>query len=210
MLCKLLDEGETSFNRETKHHVYVKRERQIWTCTWPSFPLTCRLLFIISTHKLVVSNNFLSITFWAVFMCSFSVLTADSQLESAVCGLQYTWSLISLIYTFPASPNGRFKTISAICCLWSNSVSIVSLLWFQTSLLGLKMISWLSFLLQWLILKEKIAITLISWNEQIIWFIAQYRTISTDFDLDTNSIFQPNITAYQHKTVLSPSLATSV
>ena len=29
--------------------------------TWPSLPFTCRLLFIISTHKLVVSRNFLSI-----------------------------------------------------------------------------------------------------------------------------------------------------
>ena len=26
--------------------------------TWPSFPYTCRLLFITSTHKLVVSRNF--------------------------------------------------------------------------------------------------------------------------------------------------------
>ena len=58
--------------------------------------------------------------------------------------------------------------------------------------------------------KEIIAITLISWNEQIIWLIAQYQTISIDLGLDTNSIFQLNITAYQHKTVLSLSLATSM
>ena len=42
------------------HHVYVKRQTQICT-TWPRFPFACRLLFIISTHKLVVSRNFLSI-----------------------------------------------------------------------------------------------------------------------------------------------------
>ena len=47
-------------NGEVKHHVYVKRQTRICT-TWPSFPFTCRLLFIISSHKLVVSRNFLSI-----------------------------------------------------------------------------------------------------------------------------------------------------
>ena len=46
--------------REVQHHVYVKRQTRICT-TWPSFPFTCRLLFIISTHKLDVSRNFLSI-----------------------------------------------------------------------------------------------------------------------------------------------------
>ena len=47
-------------NRDVKHHVYVKR--QTWICTtWPSFPFTCRWLFFFSTHKLVVSSNFLSI-----------------------------------------------------------------------------------------------------------------------------------------------------
>ena len=43
--------------REVKHHVYVKRQMRICT-TWPSFPFTCRLLLIISTHKLVVLPNF--------------------------------------------------------------------------------------------------------------------------------------------------------
>ena len=47
-------------NREVKHHVYVKRQTRICTM-WPSFLLTCRLLFIISTPKLIVSRNFLSI-----------------------------------------------------------------------------------------------------------------------------------------------------
>ena len=46
--------------REVKNHVYVKRQKRICT-TWPSFLFTCRLTFIISTHKLVVSRNFSSI-----------------------------------------------------------------------------------------------------------------------------------------------------
>ena len=44
-------------SREVKFHVYVKRQTRICT-TWPSVLFTCRLLFIISTHKLVASNNF--------------------------------------------------------------------------------------------------------------------------------------------------------
>ena len=37
-------------------------QRQAWICTTlPSFHFTCRLLYIISTRKLVVSRNFLSI-----------------------------------------------------------------------------------------------------------------------------------------------------
>ena len=52
-----VSKGDSS---EVKHHVYVKRQTRI-CITWPSFPVTCRLLFIISTHKLVVVPNFLSI-----------------------------------------------------------------------------------------------------------------------------------------------------
>ena len=47
-------------SREVKHHVYVKRQTRICT-TRPSFSITCRLLVIISTHKLVISPNFLSV-----------------------------------------------------------------------------------------------------------------------------------------------------
>ena len=56
VICKV----NNNDNREVKHHVYVKRQTRICT-TWPSFLFTCRLQFIISTHKLVVSRNFLSI-----------------------------------------------------------------------------------------------------------------------------------------------------
>ena len=70
-------------------------KREICT-TWPSFPLTCRLLFIISTHKLVVSRNFVSIR--VVLSCfeSFSILR-NSHLESAVCRLPYTRSVVACI-----------------------------------------------------------------------------------------------------------------
>ena len=76
-----------SINREVKHHVYVKR--QTWICTtWWSFRPHCHLLFIISTHKLVVSCNFLSIRiFLAAFICSFFILR-NSQRESDVCRLR--------------------------------------------------------------------------------------------------------------------------
>ena len=79
-------------NREVKHHVYGKREFV------PPDPFCCRLLFIISTHNLVVSRNFLSIrVVFAVFICSFSILR-NSQFESDVCRLPYTLSFISLMW----------------------------------------------------------------------------------------------------------------
>ena len=87
------------YNREIKHHVYVKRQTRICT-RWPSFSFTCRLLFIISSHKLVASRNFLSIRIvLSCFTCSFSILR-NSQLKSDVFRLPYTWSLNSLIRTF--------------------------------------------------------------------------------------------------------------
>ena len=77
-----------TLNREVKHHVYVKLQTRICT-TWPSFPFTCRLLFIASTNKWVVSRNFLSRRIFGVaFICSFSILR-NSQLESGVCRLPF-------------------------------------------------------------------------------------------------------------------------
>ena len=59
--------------------------------TWPRFPFTCILLFISSTHKLVVSRNFVSMRIVLnVFICSFSILR-KFQLEPDVCHLPYTW-----------------------------------------------------------------------------------------------------------------------
>ena len=53
------------------------------------FPLCLSpILFIISTHKLVVSRKLLSIIiFWAVVICSFSILR-NSQLESDICRIR--------------------------------------------------------------------------------------------------------------------------
>ena len=48
-----------TFSWTFKHHIYIKWQMHI-CITWPSFPLTCHLLFIIFTHKLpvVVSQIF--------------------------------------------------------------------------------------------------------------------------------------------------------
>jgi len=71
-----------------RFHVYGKR--QTWICTtWPSFPLTSRLLFIISSQILVVSRQFYpKELFWIVFICSVSILRI-SQLQSGVYRLPY-------------------------------------------------------------------------------------------------------------------------
>ena len=68
-----------------KHHVYVKRQTRHCT-TWPSFPITCRLLFIISMHKLVVSRNFLSPHF--LFL---EILNLNQPF--AVCRIREVWTL---------------------------------------------------------------------------------------------------------------------
>ena len=46
-------------NREVKHHVYVKRQTRIST-TWPSFLVTCRLLFRLSAQCMISMSNSIS------------------------------------------------------------------------------------------------------------------------------------------------------
>ena len=75
--------------REVKHHVYVRRQTRICT-TWPSFPFTCPLLFIISAHKLVVSRNFLSIR---IVLSSFYLLICYFEKFSA-----WIWRLPFAVY----------------------------------------------------------------------------------------------------------------
>ena len=59
----------------------------------------------------MVSRNFLSIRiFWTVFICSFSILI-NSQLESDVCRLPYTWSLNSLIWWTAAKSSAKTLTM---------------------------------------------------------------------------------------------------
>ena len=60
-------------------------------------PLYLSFTVLYFYTKICSSTNFLSIRiFWAVFICSFSILR-NSQLQSDVCRLTYTWSLNSLI-----------------------------------------------------------------------------------------------------------------
>ena len=87
--------------REVKHHVCVKWHTQICT-TWSSFLFTCRLLFIISTKKLVVSRDFLSIRI--ALSCFFPAHflfweIPNLNLTFAVCRLPSTWCLNSLLYS---------------------------------------------------------------------------------------------------------------
>ena len=55
------------------NRVYGKR--QSWICTtWPRFPLTCRLLFILTARKSVDSHQFYTEElFEPVLTCSFSI-----------------------------------------------------------------------------------------------------------------------------------------
>ena len=67
---------------EVKYRVYVNRQTRICT-TGPSFPFTCRLLFIISTHKLVVSRNFLSIRI--VLSCFYLLIFYFEKFSTWIC-----------------------------------------------------------------------------------------------------------------------------
>ena len=79
---------------QVKLHVYVKRHtRKLYHVTKFS---SCRLPFIFATHKLVVSRNFVSIRIVLSCFYSFSILR-NSHLESAVCRLAYTRSLLTFI-----------------------------------------------------------------------------------------------------------------
>ena len=87
---------------EAKLHVYVKRQPRICT-TWSSFPSTCRLLFIISTHELVVSHNFLSIRI--VWSCFYLLIFYFEIFSTWIWHLPFTWSLNSLIINLSCLPN---------------------------------------------------------------------------------------------------------
>ena len=69
-----------------KHRVDVKR--QTWICTtWPSFPFSCRLLFIISAPKFAVSRNFLSIRI--VLSWFYLLIFYFEKFSTWLCRLQY-------------------------------------------------------------------------------------------------------------------------
>ena len=71
--------------REVKHHVCVKRQTRVCT-TWPSFTITCRLPFFVSTHKLVSSSNL----FFIVENCFEPFLSAHFKF----------WGILNLNLTF--------------------------------------------------------------------------------------------------------------
>ena len=71
--------------REVKHHVCVKRQTRVCT-TWPSFTITCRLPFFVSTHKLVSSSNL----FFIVKNCFELSLSAHFKF----------WGILNLNLTF--------------------------------------------------------------------------------------------------------------
>ena len=80
----------------------VQRQARICT-TLPSFRFTCRLLFIISTRKLVVSRNFLSIR---IVLSCFYVLISD------FFRLPYTRSMNSLMFGHNYCPRMQKKSSS--------------------------------------------------------------------------------------------------
>ena len=110
-------EPELKLERSSFTFNYVKRQTRICT-TWPSLPFACHLMFIISTHKLVVSRNFFFIKiFWAVFICSFSILR-NSQFESDVCRVR-----LNSIYKATATLDPRLQIRSTLpqyenCQIW--------------------------------------------------------------------------------------------
>ena len=87
------------------------------------FPLCLSpILFIISTHKLVVSHKFLSIiTLWAVFICSFSILR-NSQLRQT---WDSRWQLLKL-------GNEQIKTVQNKSDGWTEHHTTYSLVEIMT------------------------------------------------------------------------------
>ena len=72
------------YNREVKHHVYGKRE-----CVPRDHvsSFTCRLLFIISTHKLVVSRSFSFIRI--VLSCFYLLISYFEKFSTWICRLPF-------------------------------------------------------------------------------------------------------------------------
>ena len=133
-----------TLERLFKHNVYVIWQTRICS-TWPNFPFTCRLRFIISTHNLVVSRNFEKFLTWiwrlpfAVyvklklsviqFFCAFhlhiyfnnywmrlSILRRIMKIEEGVAR-QITPSEISIILQMIRQPN----SIIALSFIQNNS-----------------------------------------------------------------------------------------
>ena len=90
--------------REVKHQVYGNRQTRMCN-TWLSFPFTYRLLFIISTHKLVASRNFLSITI--VLSCFYLLIFYFEKFSTWIWRLPFTVYVKLKLPTKSPGPGGR-------------------------------------------------------------------------------------------------------
>ena len=95
--------------KEVNHHFYVQRQTQICT-TWPSFPFTCRLLFIFSPQITSFTQFFVHKNCFELFLWAHFLFLRNSQLESDVCRLPYTWSLNSVLFRFDQAGPARSVT----------------------------------------------------------------------------------------------------
>ena len=76
---------------EVKHHVYVKGKVTRIVSSDQVSPFTCRLRFIISTHKLAVSHNFLPIR--TVLSCFYQLIFYFEKFTTWIWRFPfaYTW-----------------------------------------------------------------------------------------------------------------------
>ena len=121
----------------------VQRQARVYT-TLPSFPFTCRLLFIISTRKLVVSRNFSSIRillscFWMLIFYFEKFSTWIWRLSFAV----YAKLKLSNIWAQLLSKHAKKSSSAGLTCVdaarrrFCLKFSLVrGFLWREASLVG--------------------------------------------------------------------------
>ena len=105
--CKITWKMQKNFSCIFNCPSRVMLQTRICT-TWASFLFTFCLLFIISTPKLEVWRNFLSIRI--VFSCFYLLIFYFEKFstESEVCRWPYTCSLNSLIRNDPGKTGSKF------------------------------------------------------------------------------------------------------
>ena len=92
----------------------VQRQTRICT-TLPSFPCTCRLLFIISTRKLVVSRNFLSIRI--VLSCFYVLIFYFEKFSAWIWRLSFAvYAKLKLSNTWASMQKLLFRRVGVRCC----------------------------------------------------------------------------------------------
>ena len=86
--------------------------------TWPSFPFTCRLLFIISTRKLVVSRNFSSIRI--VLSCFYVLIFYFEKFSTWIWRMSfavYAKLKLSNIWAQLLSKHGKKSSSAGLTCV---------------------------------------------------------------------------------------------